>query len=280
MNLKQIFKEVDFYSMDIDISDYTKESFLKRWEVFEISHSNTSIICCVAKLYSTTTPDPIYYLSFCVNDLLVNRSMKLAIKKFLQNYSNKKWAAFLPFSLNVPENKGKCWSFLGDYPDFCYYYSNIEDELPSSNLYKSINLNIRQYKREEVKQKLSEELLEKFNTFDSDDKNIIVYGYEENGVVVGFCIVRTDKRKGCYIDYICVDSNYKKRGIATGLLTYLKSIYKYIYSTVKEENIASLNLNLQCGFKIDFKVYGFYFEDDVSTNFGNGYQLSYKSPVK
>ena len=79
-----------------------------------------------------------------------------------------------------------------------------------------------------------------------DDDMTPIYVYEIDGVIAGyaFCIYQVTQentqvfyRKVLYIDDLCVDSAYRRRGIAT-------TLYDYVIRTAAENGCHSVTLNV------------------------------------
>ena len=112
------------------------------------------------------------------------------------------------------------------------------------------------------------ELLEKFD-YKLDDKsfaneflNIVLYDDENSikGVLVyEFFYDRIE------IDYIIVDPFYRKKGIATKLLTYIEQKHsesKNITLEVRESNLVAINFYKKNGFNIVTKRRNYYKDED------------------
>lgn len=79
-----------------------------------------------------------------------------------------------------------------------------------------------------------------------DDDDAPIFVWEEDGVIAGyaFCIYQETKengqlhhRKVLYIDDLCVDEKYRRRGIGAKL-------YRYVLDTAKDAGCDSVTLNV------------------------------------
>ncbi len=83
--------------------------------------------------------------------------------------------------------------------------------------------------------------------------------YEENNLVVGYVVISPTSAKPHYRGVVevsvYVDENYLHKGIGTKLLNCLceeadKLGYWTLYSSIFEDNIASIELHKKCGFRV------------------------------
>jgi ribosomal-protein-alanine N-acetyltransferase len=85
-----------------------------------------------------------------------------------------------------------------------------------------------------------------------DSKDEDVYGYYDNDKLVGF--IHILKTFECLeIINVVVDTNYRKKGIATKLIDYLNECYddvEYILLEVNEKNSNAINLYNKLGFNV------------------------------
>lgn len=110
------------------------------------------------------------------------------------------------------------------------------------------------------------ELLKDFNyelnkeSFDNDFLKTLVY---EDGFIKGVLVYQYIYNRA-EIDYIIVDNNYRKLGIATKLLKYLEDSYKLdnITLEVRESNKEAINFYLKNGFKEVTRRKNYYKEED------------------
>ena len=110
------------------------------------------------------------------------------------------------------------------------------------------------------------ELLKNFNyelnkeSFDNDFLKTLVY---EDGFIKGVLVYQYIYNRA-EIDYIIVDNNYRKIGIATKLLKYLEDIYKLdnITLEVRESNKSAINFYLKNGFKEVTRRKNYYKDED------------------
>ena len=110
------------------------------------------------------------------------------------------------------------------------------------------------------------ELLKDFNyelnkeSFDNDFLKTLVY---ENGFIKGVLVYQYIYNRA-EIDYIIVDNNYRKLGIATKLLKYLEDSHKLdnITLEVRESNKEAINFYLKNGFKEVTRRKNYYKEED------------------
>jgi len=111
------------------------------------------------------------------------------------------------------------------------------------------------------------ELLKNFNyelnkeSFNNDFLKSLVY---EDDFIKGILVYQYfyDRLE---IDYIIVDSNYRKMGIATKLLNKLEKTYKNIDNItleVRESNKSAINFYLKNGFKEVTKRKNYYKDED------------------
>lgn len=103
------------------------------------------------------------------------------------------------------------------------------------------------------------------------DDEMLKLVYEENGTIMGYCIVYLKKdfcevegypnkienmpNKVGYIWEIVSDKNHSGKGVATKMLEYVKEKFKgyTFYSCVDLRNTPSLNLNMKNGFEIIYE---------------------------
>ena len=110
------------------------------------------------------------------------------------------------------------------------------------------------------------ELLKDFNyelnkeSFDNDFLKTLVY---EDGFIKGVLVYQYIYNRA-EIDYIIVDNNYRKLGIATKLLKHLEDSYKLdnITLEVRESNSSAINFYLKNGFKEVTRRKNYYKEED------------------
>ena len=110
------------------------------------------------------------------------------------------------------------------------------------------------------------ELLKNFNyelnkeSFDNDFLKTLVY---EDGLINGVLVYQYIYNRA-EIDYIIVDNNYRKIGIATKLLKYLEDSYKLdnITLEVRESNKSAINFYLKNGFKEVTRRKNYYKDED------------------
>lgn len=110
------------------------------------------------------------------------------------------------------------------------------------------------------------ELLKDFNyelnkeSFDNDFLKTLVY---EDGFIKGVLVYQYIYNRA-EIDYIIVDNNYRKLGIATKLLKYLQDSYNLdnITLEVRESNKEAINFYLKNGFKEVTRRKNYYKEED------------------
>ena len=110
------------------------------------------------------------------------------------------------------------------------------------------------------------ELLKDFNyelnkeSFDNDFLKTLVY---EDGFIKGVLVYQYIYNRA-EIDYIIVDNNYRKLGIATKLLKYLEDSHKLdnITLEVRESNKEAINFYLKNGFKEVTRRKNYYKEED------------------
>lgn len=110
------------------------------------------------------------------------------------------------------------------------------------------------------------ELLKDFNyelnkeSFDNDFLKTLVY---EDGLIKGVLVYQYIYNRA-EIDYIIVDNNYRKLGIATKLLKYLEDSYKLdnITLEVRESNKEAINFYLKNGFKEVTRRKNYYKDED------------------
>jgi ribosomal-protein-alanine N-acetyltransferase len=85
-----------------------------------------------------------------------------------------------------------------------------------------------------------------------DSKDEDVYGYYDNDKLVGF--IHILKTFECLeIINVVVDTDYRKKGIATKLIDYLNECYddvEYILLEVNEKNSNAINLYNKLGFNV------------------------------
>ncbi len=109
-------------------------------------------------------------------------------------------------------------------------------------------------------------LLKDFNyelnkeSFDNDFLKTLVY---EDGFIKGVLVYQYIYNRA-EIDYIIVDNNYRKLGIATKLLKYLEDSYNLdnITLEVRESNKEAINFYLKNGFKEVTRRKNYYKEED------------------
>lgn len=109
-------------------------------------------------------------------------------------------------------------------------------------------------------------LLDSFNyklnkeSFNNDFLKTLVYkdNFIKGALVYQYIYNRVE------IDYIIVDNNYRKMGIATKLLKYLENSYKLdnITLEVRESNKEAINFYLKNGFKEVTKRKNYYNDED------------------
>ena len=109
-------------------------------------------------------------------------------------------------------------------------------------------------------------LLDNFNyklnkeSFNNDFLKTLVYkdNFIKGALVYQYIYNRVE------IDYIIVDNNYRKMGIATKLLKYLENSYKLdnITLEVRESNKEAINFYLKNGFKEVTKRKNYYKDED------------------
>ena len=110
------------------------------------------------------------------------------------------------------------------------------------------------------------ELLKDFNyelnkeSFDNDFLKTLVY---EDGLIKGVLVYQYIYNRA-EIDYIIVDNNYRKLGIATKLLKYLEDSYKLdnITLEVRESNKEAISFYLKDGFKEVTRRKNYYKDED------------------
>ena len=110
------------------------------------------------------------------------------------------------------------------------------------------------------------ELLKDFNyelnkeSFNNDFLKTLVY---EDGFIKGVLVYQYIYNRA-EIDYIIVDNNYRKLGIATKLLKHLEDSYKLdnITLEVREINKEAINFYLKNGFKEVTRRKNYYKEED------------------
>ena len=110
------------------------------------------------------------------------------------------------------------------------------------------------------------ELLKDFNyelnkeSFDNDFLKTLVY---EDGFIKGVLVYQYIYNRA-EIDYIIVDNNYRKLGIATKLLKHLEDSYKLdnITLEVRESNKYAINFYLKNVFKEVAKRKNYYKDED------------------
>lgn len=110
------------------------------------------------------------------------------------------------------------------------------------------------------------ELLKDFNyelnkeSFNNDFLKTLVY---EDGFIKGVLVYQYIYNRA-EIDYIIVDNNYRKLGIATKLLKYLQDSYNLdnITLEVRESNKEAINFYLKNGFKEVTRRKNYYKEED------------------
>ena len=98
-----------------------------------------------------------------------------------------------------------------------------------------------------------------------DSKDEDVYGYYDNDKLVGF--IHILKTFECLeIINVVVDTNYRKKGIATKLIDYLNECYddvEYILLEVNEKNSNAINLYNKLGFNVINVRKKYYGNDDA-----------------
>ncbi len=110
------------------------------------------------------------------------------------------------------------------------------------------------------------ELLKNFNyelnkeSFNNDFLKTLVY---EDDFIKGILVYQYIYNRA-EIDYIIVDNNYRKLGIATKLLKHLEDSYKLdnITLEVRESNKEAINFYLKNGFKEVAKRKNYYRDED------------------
>lgn len=110
------------------------------------------------------------------------------------------------------------------------------------------------------------ELLKNFNyelnkeSFNNDFLKVLVY---EDDFIKGILVYQYIYNRA-EIDYIIVDNNYRKLGIATKLLKHLEDSYKLdnITLEVRESNKEAINFYLKNGFKEVAKRKNYYRDED------------------
>ena len=110
------------------------------------------------------------------------------------------------------------------------------------------------------------ELLKDFNyelnkeSFDNDFLKTLVY---EDGFIKGVLVYQYIYNRA-EIDYIIVDNNYRKLGIATKLLKHLEDSYKLdnITLEVRESNKEAISFYLKNGFKEVTRRKNYYKDED------------------
>ena len=110
------------------------------------------------------------------------------------------------------------------------------------------------------------ELFKDFNyelnkeSFNNDFLKTLVY---EDGFIKGVLVYQYIYNR-LEIDYIIVDNNYRKLGIATKLLKYLENSYKLdnITLEVRESNKEAINFYLKNGFKEVTRRKNYYKDED------------------
>jgi len=110
------------------------------------------------------------------------------------------------------------------------------------------------------------ELLKYFNyelnkeSFDNDFLKTLVY---EDGFIKGVLVYQYIYNRA-EIDYIIVDNNYRKLGIASKLLKYLEDSYKLdnITLEVRESNKEAISFYLKNGFKEVTRRKNYYKDED------------------
>lgn len=110
------------------------------------------------------------------------------------------------------------------------------------------------------------ELLKDFNyelnkeSFDNNFLKTLVY---EDGFIKGVLVYQYIYNRA-EIDYIIVDNNYRKLGIATKLLKYLEDSYKLdnITLEVRESNKEAISFYLKNGFKEVTRRKNYYKDED------------------
>lgn len=125
---------------------------------------------------------------------------------------------------------------------------------------------IREYNKNDIQ--TINDLLKNFdykletNTLTNDFLNIVLYGDKKHikGVLVyEFFYDRIE------IDYIIVDTAYRKKGIASALLEYIEKKHKTaknITLEVRESNVAAINFYKKNGFNEITKRKNYYKEED------------------
>lgn len=98
-----------------------------------------------------------------------------------------------------------------------------------------------------------------------DSKDEDVYGYYDNDKLVGF--IHILKTFECLeIINVVVDTDYRKKGIATKLIDYLNECYddvEYILLEVNEKNSNAINLYNKLGFNVINVRKKYYGNDDA-----------------
>ena len=98
-----------------------------------------------------------------------------------------------------------------------------------------------------------------------DSKDEDVYGYYDNDKLVGF--IHILKTFECLeIINVVVDTDYRKKGIATKLIDYLNECYddvEYILLVVNEKNSNAINLYNKLGFNVINVRKKYYGNDDA-----------------
>lgn len=98
-----------------------------------------------------------------------------------------------------------------------------------------------------------------------DSKDEDVYGYYDNVKLVGF--IHILKTFECLeIINVVVDTDYRKKGIATKLIDYLNECYddvEYILLEVNEKNSNAINLYNKLGFNVINVRKKYYGNDDA-----------------
>ena len=98
-----------------------------------------------------------------------------------------------------------------------------------------------------------------------DSKDEDVYGYYDNDKLVGF--IHVLKTFECLeIINVVVDTDYRKKGIATKLIDYLNECYddvEYILLEVNEKNSNAINLYNKLGFNVINVRKKYYGNDDA-----------------
>ena len=96
-----------------------------------------------------------------------------------------------------------------------------------------------------------------------DSQYDTVYGYYFDNILVGFIHI-SKLYETMDIVNIVVDMNYRNRGIATKLITYVESIYDDIDNImleVNENNKNAISLYEKCGFNVINKRNNYYGSD-------------------